>query len=270
MRTFMCRSLSLLFIFLGTAAISMTSCRDTSLETDTQLQMELYRIQNTERELSELFDNVVVSHEPDDTVNTQVALESDHAPVKNTGKKTNTTSEGDSKSNKTEKNNDVKQPSEEDTPVTINGTISADTSAYTPSEDNNVSASDATEIPIIPEENTSSDVVNTTETDNDPDFLSPEISDTSVQESITDQTIPPVPVAPESGVSADQSVSSDPLDASASDENEIIYVLNKNSKKFHFDYCTSVSTMAEHNKIISYNRDDVIAQGYKPCKRCNP
>lgn len=49
------------------------------------------------------------------------------------------------------------------------------------------------------------------------------------------------------------------------------YVLNTNSKKFHLPYCESVGDMAEKNKqFFSGTRDEVIAMGYVPCKRCGP
>lgn len=49
------------------------------------------------------------------------------------------------------------------------------------------------------------------------------------------------------------------------------YILNKNTRKFHYPYCSSVNDMAEHNKLpFDGTRDQVIAMGYKPCQRCNP
>lgn len=49
------------------------------------------------------------------------------------------------------------------------------------------------------------------------------------------------------------------------------YILNTNTKKFHYAYCSSVNQMAEKNKQpYSGNRDDIIAMGYEPCKKCNP
>ncbi|WP_243111820.1 DNA/RNA non-specific endonuclease [Butyrivibrio sp. CB08] len=52
---------------------------------------------------------------------------------------------------------------------------------------------------------------------------------------------------------------------------ETTYILNKNSKKFHYPDCESVSDMKEKNKVYSdKSRDEIIADGYKPCKRCNP
>lgn len=49
------------------------------------------------------------------------------------------------------------------------------------------------------------------------------------------------------------------------------YVLNTNTRKFHDPACDSVKDIAEKNKqAYSGNREDVIAMGYTPCKRCNP
>lgn len=49
------------------------------------------------------------------------------------------------------------------------------------------------------------------------------------------------------------------------------YILNTNSKKFHYPDCSSVLDMAEHNKVyFSGTRDEAIAMGYKPCGRCKP
>lgn len=49
------------------------------------------------------------------------------------------------------------------------------------------------------------------------------------------------------------------------------YILNTNTMKFHYPSCSSVDEMKEKNKqVFTGNRDDVISQGYVPCKRCNP
>lgn len=49
------------------------------------------------------------------------------------------------------------------------------------------------------------------------------------------------------------------------------YVGNKNSKKFHFAWCSSVGKMKESNKFYyTGTRDEMIAKGYEPCKNCNP
>ena len=49
------------------------------------------------------------------------------------------------------------------------------------------------------------------------------------------------------------------------------YVLNKNTKKFHYPWCSSADDIKKKNrKDFTGTRDEVIAQGYVPCKRCNP
>lgn len=49
------------------------------------------------------------------------------------------------------------------------------------------------------------------------------------------------------------------------------YILNTNTKKFHYPSCSSVKQMKESNKKeYTGSRDDLIAQGYDPCKKCNP
>lgn len=48
------------------------------------------------------------------------------------------------------------------------------------------------------------------------------------------------------------------------------YVANANTGKFHYAHCSSVKDMAEHNKVFLEDYDHIIAQGYVPCKRCNP
>ena len=49
------------------------------------------------------------------------------------------------------------------------------------------------------------------------------------------------------------------------------YVGNKNTKKFHYDWCGSVGKMKESNKYYyTGTRDEMIAKGYKPCGNCNP
>jgi DNA-entry nuclease len=49
------------------------------------------------------------------------------------------------------------------------------------------------------------------------------------------------------------------------------YILNISTKEFYRPGCSSVGQMKESNKEeFIGNRDDVIARGYDPCKRCNP
>lgn len=49
------------------------------------------------------------------------------------------------------------------------------------------------------------------------------------------------------------------------------FVLNTSSKKFHKPSCSSISQIKEGNKeVYKGSRDDLISQGYEPCKKCNP
>jgi micrococcal nuclease len=48
------------------------------------------------------------------------------------------------------------------------------------------------------------------------------------------------------------------------------YIANKNTKKFHRAGCSSVNDMNESNKVPYDSRDKAVADGYVPCKRCNP
>lgn len=51
----------------------------------------------------------------------------------------------------------------------------------------------------------------------------------------------------------------------------IDYIINLNTGKFHYPDCPNVDQMAEHNKkVYTGDRDDLILQGYEPCKRCDP
>lgn len=49
------------------------------------------------------------------------------------------------------------------------------------------------------------------------------------------------------------------------------YVLNTNSHKFHLPSCSSVDTISPKNrKDVNESREQIIREGYAPCKRCNP
>jgi DNA-entry nuclease len=54
-------------------------------------------------------------------------------------------------------------------------------------------------------------------------------------------------------------------------ETSTTYILNTNTKVFHYPTCSSVDQMSEKNKK-AYNgtRSEAIALGYKPCGRCKP
>ena len=49
------------------------------------------------------------------------------------------------------------------------------------------------------------------------------------------------------------------------------YILNTGTKKFHKPDCGSVKKMSDKNKKESnQSREELIAEGYEPCKSCNP
>ena len=49
------------------------------------------------------------------------------------------------------------------------------------------------------------------------------------------------------------------------------YIGNANTGKFHKPTCSSVKQMKESNKVaLSGTRDEIIAMGYDPCKKCAP
>jgi peptidoglycan hydrolase-like protein with peptidoglycan-binding domain len=49
------------------------------------------------------------------------------------------------------------------------------------------------------------------------------------------------------------------------------YIANKNTKKFHYPWCSSVDQMKESNKwYFTGSRETLIKKGYVPCKRCDP
>ena len=86
----------------------------------------------------------------------------------------------------------------------------------------------------------------------------------STEASVAEET--PVP-QPET----DTAVQITPESSAPQESQGITYVLNTNTKKFHYPTCSSVDDMKEKNKqIYTGSREEVINMGYVPCKRCNP
>ena len=60
------------------------------------------------------------------------------------------------------------------------------------------------------------------------------------------------------------------------DENNTVnsegkYILNTKTKKFHIPTCSSAEEIKSDNKSeFKGNREDLISDGYTPCKNCNP
>lgn len=86
----------------------------------------------------------------------------------------------------------------------------------------------------------------------------------STEASVAEETPAPQP-------ETDTAVQITPELSAPQESQGITYVLNTNTKKFHYPTCSSVDDMKEKNKqIYTGSRDEVINMGYVPCKRCNP
>ncbi len=60
-------------------------------------------------------------------------------------------------------------------------------------------------------------------------------------------------------------------DGETSSADEVTYILNVNTGRFHRPDCSSVDDMSARNKReYTGTRDELIDQGYEPCSRCNP
>jgi len=78
---------------------------------------------------------------------------------------------------------------------------------------------------------------------------------------------------PQSDASAseDTAASMSQPEVTAPETDAITYVLNHNTGKFHDPGCSSVDTIKESNREdTTMSREEVIAAGFVPCKRCNP
>lgn len=62
-----------------------------------------------------------------------------------------------------------------------------------------------------------------------------------------------------------------PPEPNATPSYENTYIVNVNTGKFHYSDCGSVKQMKESNKReLTSSRNEIISQGYVPCKKCNP
>lgn len=81
-------------------------------------------------------------------------------------------------------------------------------------------------------------------------------------------------VPPLTQIAPDPTPSQSPNEDGGTDNNttqEHNFVGNKNSKKFHYDWCNSVDRMKESNKYYyTGTREGMISQGYEPCGNCKP
>lgn len=59
--------------------------------------------------------------------------------------------------------------------------------------------------------------------------------------------------------------------AGETDSDDMDYILNTGTKKFHYPDCSSINQIKEENKqLYSGNREDIISMGYAPCGNCHP
>lgn len=80
----------------------------------------------------------------------------------------------------------------------------------------------------------------------------------------------PSTVAPVPAQKPDDSASSDNTNT-GNDTAQADYILNTNTKKFHYPTCSSVKDMKDKNKQEFFGtRDEAISNGYSPCGRCKP
>ncbi len=79
----------------------------------------------------------------------------------------------------------------------------------------------------------------------------------------TDATAP----VPDPATTTDSQATASSSDAPAT----ATYVVNTNTGKFHYPSCPSVQKIKDKNRMdTDQTRDELIAQGYVPCKNCNP
>lgn len=72
-------------------------------------------------------------------------------------------------------------------------------------------------------------------------------------------------------ISNDNEIRNDNDSDSETNTSSASYILNKNTKKFHYPECYSVDRMSEKNKeYFTGNRQELINHGYAPCGNCNP
>lgn len=77
-------------------------------------------------------------------------------------------------------------------------------------------------------------------------------------------TLSPISIA----AASDQAASED---STSDTPATVTYVVNKNTGKFHYPSCSSVPKIKAKNRMdTDQTRDELIAQGYVPCKNCNP
>lgn len=93
---------------------------------------------------------------------------------------------------------------------------------------------------------------------------------TTAAETTTAATEPPTEAATEAPTDPPAPVQEEaPAEQPA--ENTRTYVINTNTGKFHYPSCSKAKEISDANRSeYTGTRDDLIAQGYDPCKICSP
>lgn len=106
----------------------------------------------------------------------------------------------------------------------------------------------------------------------DPDYVVPgEHASTKVSEEKgdDDQTAEAGMIGETQDTESD--IGSDTSEIQKESADEDTYIVNTNTGKFHKPSCRSVKQMKEANKSErTTTRDELISEGYEPCKNCNP
>ena len=100
----------------------------------------------------------------------------------------------------------------------------------------------------------------------------PHPSTAAPTERLSETEVVPIPDETESEHASppDRAHSAEPAQTESGQE-KITYVANTNSKKFHSPGCSSVTDMKASNRWdFTGTREELIAMGYEPCKRCKP
>ena len=105
-------------------------------------------------------------------------------------------------------------------------------------------------------------------------------SNSSGNSSSSNQTTPVVPVTPSKPTTEQPKIEEPKKEepkqettpsAPAVNTNSQTYILNTNTKKFHYSSCGSASRIKDSNKsTFTGSRDELISRGYSPCGNCDP
>lgn len=123
-----------------------------------------------------------------------------------------------------------------------------------------------------PEETDSGDMQLTYETETEPIYEIPPQPQPELEVmSMNDECEVPTGNTTVSSDTAGYSVGdNNPFGTYEHDTNGVTYVLNTNTKKIHYPSCDSVEKIKPKNYATTDDYNSAIAQGYVPCKRCEP